>query len=143
MIEAAERSGSLITARFALEENREVMAVPGFPGDPRSRGANPLIQEGTTMVQSADGALKVLRTPQPEPMIRPVKVKRRATKALAPEPPMTSTAEAEAAVSDPKDRLLSALETAPVTVDELARECQLEASVAPAVLHRFGIRRFD
>ena len=134
VIEAAEKSGSLITARFALEENREVMAIPGFPGDPRSRGANRLIQEGATMVQSADDVLKVLHTPQPEPMVRPVKAKPRATKALTAEPPTTSTAEAEAAVPDPKDRLLSALGAAPVTVDELARECQLEASVAAAIL---------
>lgn len=134
VIEAAEKSGSLITARFALEENREVMAIPGFPGDPRSRGANRLIQEGATMVQSADDVLKVLHTPQPEPMVRSVKAKPRATKALTAEPPTTSTAEVEAAVSDPKDRLLSALGAAPVTVDELARECQLEASVAAAIL---------
>lgn len=86
------------------------------------------------MVQSADDVLKVLHTPQPEPAIRPVKSKRRTAATLAPEPSQTFTAEADAAISDPKDRLLAALGTAPVTVDELARECQLGASVAVAIL---------
>ena len=134
LIEAVEKSGSLITALFALEENREVMAIPGFPDDPRSRGGNRLIQDGATEVQSADDVLKVLHTPQLEPMVHPVKAKCRVTKALAPEPPTTLTAEAEAAVSDPKDRLLSALGSAPVTVDELARECQLEAMMPTVIL---------
>lgn len=134
VIEAAERSGSLITARFALEENREVMAVPGFHGDPRSRGANRLIQEGATMVQSDDDVLTVLHTPQPEPMIRPVKAKHQKTKTSTPHTPTPPTQDAESAISDPKDRLLSALGAAPVTVDEQARECQLEASAAAAIL---------
>ena len=86
------------------------------------------------MVQSADDVLKVPHTPHPEPVVHRIKAKCRVTKALAPEPPTTLTAEAEAAVFDPKDRLLSALGSAPVTVDELARECQLEASIAAVIL---------
>ncbi len=134
VIEAAKRSGSLITARFALEENREVMAIPGFPGDPRSRGANRLIQEGAAMVQSADDILQILHAPQPEPAIRQVKPKRQAKPAPTPEPRSKASPEADAGISDPKDRVLSALGAAPVTVDELARECQLRASAAAAIL---------
>lgn len=134
VIEAAEKSGSLITARFALEENREVLAVPGFPGDPRSRGANRLIQEGAHMIQSADDVLKALHTPQPEPAIRPVKPQLRKQTALRSSPVPETTPAAEADISDPRDRVLSALGAAPVTVDELARECELGASTAAAIL---------
>ena len=60
VIEAAERSGSLISARTAMEQNREVMAVPGSPLDPRSRGANRLIQQGAALVSSSDDILDVI-----------------------------------------------------------------------------------
>tara|TARA_R110000824_G_scaffold13280_9_gene57951 strand:- start:19740 stop:20858 length:1119 start_codon:yes stop_codon:yes gene_type:complete len=61
VIEAAPRSGSLITARLASEAGRQVMAVPGSPLDPRSRGCNLLIREGATLVQSAEDILELIR----------------------------------------------------------------------------------
>lgn len=60
VIEAAERSGSLITARFALEQGREVFAVPGSPMDPRCRGSNRLIRQGATLIQDADDVVEVI-----------------------------------------------------------------------------------
>ena len=61
VIEAAPRSGSLITARLAGEAGREVMAVPGHPSDPRAQGCNGLIREGAILIQSAADVLEQIR----------------------------------------------------------------------------------
>jgi DNA processing protein len=61
IVEAAKRSGSLITARFALEQGREVFAVPGSPLDPRAEGTNGLIKQGATPVTETADIISVLR----------------------------------------------------------------------------------
>ena len=61
VVEAAPRSGSLITARIAAEAGREVMAIPGSPLDPRAQGCNALIRDGATLVQNASEVLETIR----------------------------------------------------------------------------------
>jgi DNA processing protein len=61
IVEAAPRSGSLITARLANECGREVMAVPGSPLDPRAQGCNHLIREGATLIQSVEDIIEIIR----------------------------------------------------------------------------------
>jgi DNA processing protein len=61
VVEAAPRSGSLITARLAAEAGREVMAVPGSPLDPRARGCNQLIRDGATLIQDSDDVVEAIQ----------------------------------------------------------------------------------
>lgn len=71
LIEAAERSGSLISARTALEQNRDVMAVPGSPLDPRYAGTNRLLRDGAILVRNADDVLEVLAQPRQRGLFAP------------------------------------------------------------------------
>lgn len=64
LIEAASRSGSLITARYALDQGREVMAVPGAPEDPRAAGCNALIRDGAALIRNAEDVLELLVPPR-------------------------------------------------------------------------------
>jgi DNA processing protein len=65
VVEAAPRSGSLITARLAAEAGREVMAVPGSPLDPRAQGCNQLIRDGATLIQNSADVIEAVGPIQP------------------------------------------------------------------------------
>ncbi|MCB1885794.1 MAG: DNA-processing protein DprA [Geminicoccaceae bacterium] len=120
VVEAAERSGSLMTARLAADLGREVMAVPGSPKDPRHAGTNRLLREGAALVAGIDDLLAGLNPPLPSP--RPVRAA----------PPPFEPIQAPAAPPPPPDpsgvllaaRILAGLGAAPVAVDEVIRQCQ-------------------
>jgi DNA processing protein len=124
VVEAALRSGSLITARFALEQGREVFAVPGSPLDPRCRGSNDLIRRGAHLTETADDVLAEIEGHMAPRGLPP----RAGMSELAPPPP--GPAELASAMS----RLLERLSPTPVAVDELIRQCQLPPAVVSAVL---------
>jgi len=118
VVEAALRSGSLITARFAAEQGRDVFAVPGSPLDPRCRGTNALLRDGAGLCEDAGDILANL----PAPVDLPAESFPPATGAADPEP--------AAAVTDTtaRARLLTALGPAPVRVDALVRMLDLPAA---------------
>ena len=121
VVEAAPRSGSLITARCAAECGREVMAVPGSPLDPRAQGCNQLIREGATLVQSADDVLEAINPARIRPFRQPER------DYGLPQVPVEADDEARTIIVD----LLSG--TA-VPVDELVRQSGLPPSVVQTVL---------
>jgi DNA processing protein len=67
--EAAFQSGSMITAKYALEQGREIFVIPGHPSDPRSAGGHKLIQDGAHLLHTADDVLTILNTPKMLPIL--------------------------------------------------------------------------
>jgi len=129
VVEAAPRSGSLITARLAGEQGREVFAVPGSPLDPRAQGCNQLIRGGATLVQSADDIVEGLRAMTTKPLAdRQGTLFTPAQPVPAPEPAPAEALENARAV------ILECLSPTPTAVDELLRECQFSAAVVWTVL---------
>ncbi|SFE58316.1 DNA protecting protein DprA [Sulfitobacter brevis] len=132
VIEAAARSGSLITARDALDQGREVMAVPGHPLDARSSGCNMLIRDGAMLVRTARDVLEVIGTegethPQARAQSRGAAMPA-ATPTATPSPKPRSLA-------DLHKRILSLLGASPIAEDQLIRDLRAPAAeVAPALM---------
>ena len=116
VIEAAARSGSLITARFALDQGREAMATPGSPLDPRAEGCNELIRQGAALIRNADDVEEVLGGPRSLALHEPAAIFEHNIE-TAPDPDLAS-------------RAMSLLSVAPVEADRLARDL----TVTPATL---------
>jgi DNA processing protein len=119
VVEAALQSGSLITARLAGEQGREVMAVPGSPLDPRCRGANLLIRQGATLVEGAADVAEALSGAGGR--LHPVADRATDLSEMPsniPEPIETTT---KSSVSLVEERL----GPSPVAVDELLRQCHM------------------
>tara|TARA_R110002110_G_scaffold284986_2_gene499160 strand:- start:17470 stop:18591 length:1122 start_codon:yes stop_codon:yes gene_type:complete len=125
VVEAAQRSGSLITARLAGEQGRAVLAVPGSPLDPRSFGANHLIREGAILVRNAEDVFEAVR-PMATPATPPVETPSPQSRAPVLDLGSPST--------DSRETVISCLSPEPVAVDEIVRRCQLTAPVVRTIL---------
>ena len=120
VVEAELRSGSLITARLAAEQGREVLAVPGSPLDPRAKGTNDLIRQGAAICEGAEDVLRALeglaamREPEPDPFR-----------------PEDGASEADAAL---REQVAALLSPTPVSRDELVRATGATAAAVFAAL---------
>jgi DNA processing protein len=122
VVEAAKRSGSLITSRFALEQGREVFAVPGSPLDPRCEGTNDLIKQGATLVTQADDVATVLR-----PILG------QAIELAAEEPEPLAPLSSEPAGSE-RERIAGLLGPTPASIDDLVRLSGCTPAVVRVIL---------
>jgi DNA processing protein len=138
VIEAAQKSGSLITARLAGDYGREVFAVPGSPMDPRSYGTNQLIKDGAILTRSIDDILEAL----PDTVLRQEVI-----------PQVKTAAKEKASITSPDDnaiagpshpytktpvkqeeRILELLSPNPVHIDEIIRQSGINTSDAATIL---------
>ena len=125
VVEAAERSGSLITAHYALEQGREIFAVPGSPLDPRAKGGNRLIRDGAMLTENARDVLSVLT-----PILG---------RAFAEPPAEDYAAPQEEAAPDFDDAklrnaVMERLGPEAVEIDELVRQCGTSPQAVLSVL---------
>jgi DNA processing protein len=123
VVEAAEGSGSLITANYALEQGREIFAVPGSPLDPRAKGTNRLLRDGATLTESADDVLSGLRPILGHDFREPAR-----------DAPQPNAIAAEAEADAVRNKVEECLGPAPVEIDEIVRQCKTSPGAVLTVL---------
>jgi DNA processing protein len=121
VVEAAHRSGSLITARMAAEQGREVFAVPGSPLDPRAAGTNDLIKQGATLVTEAADVIHAVEPIMERPAAFPLREPD--GERPAPDPQ-----------GDERARITSLLGPSPVSIDDLIRMAGTSSAIVRTVL---------
>ncbi len=121
IIEAALRSGSLITARAAADQGRDVMAAPGSPLDPRARGSNALIKQGATLIEGAEDVIAALG--ESAPPLRPHSIG-----------PLFADGEAEPPPPGLPKKIAALLSPTPIHVNDLARLLEAPAGAVAAAL---------
>lgn len=126
VVEATQRSGSLITARMAGEQGRDVYAVPGSPLDPRAAGPNHLIREGATLVRNADDILEIMMDFSGNTLREAPTRQQNFT--------VFDGGQTEETPQNLQDIILSHLSFTPIFVDELIRACHVTVAQAQGVL---------
>jgi DNA processing protein len=121
VVEAAQRSGSLITARMANEQGREVFAVPGSPLDPRAAGANDLIKQGATLVTEAGDVIQAVAPIMERPIILPLREDD--DDQLSPDPNAGDRAQ-----------ITTLLGPSPISIDDLIRMSGAPPSIVRTIL---------
>jgi DNA processing protein len=129
VVEASMRSGSLITARLASEQGREVFAVPGFPGDPRGEGPNSLIQNGAKLIQKADDVLEELMTMSAKTIQQPTLFH-----GVNESPISFEEYEQDTPNEDSYQLILQNLNHTPTDIDIICRGCQIPPHQLQSVL---------
>ncbi|WP_312794337.1 DNA-processing protein DprA [Tianweitania sp.] len=131
VVEAAQRSGSLISARLAGEQGRLVFAVPGSPLDQRSGGSNGLLKDGATLVTEADDVIRAL-APLVGEQVQPPRSWRK--EALSDAAVAAIEVDAEQPDDDGRSRVLESLSPVPTDIDEIVRHTQLSTAQVQFVL---------
>lgn len=126
VVEAAIKSGSLITARFALEQGRDVFAVPGSPLDPRCHGPNQLIQQGAVLVQNTEDIIQALKKSHLMP--------NDAYNAKMHSLLETTTEDFQRQIHHIRPILLENLSFAPIQINELMRQCLCSPAIISTLL---------
>ena len=121
VVEAAHRSGSLITARMAAEQGREVFAVPGSPLDPRAAGTNDLIKQGATLTTEASDVINAVAPIMERPL------------AFGAREPDGEPLDFEAGASE-RARIIDLLGPSPISLDDLIRMSDASAAIVRSVL---------
>ncbi|MEI6985608.1 MAG: DNA-processing protein DprA [Rhodospirillaceae bacterium] len=135
VVEAAIKSGSLITARLAAEQGREVFAVPGSPLDPRCQGTNNLLRQGATLVQSSADVIQGLSDINRALLCEPG-----GSDLFATTDPRFNNGQLdngqldEAELARAREVIIESLGPSPVPIDELVRGCQFSAAIVHTVL---------
>lgn len=125
VIEAAERSGTLITARYATEQNREVMAAPGSPLDPRTKGCNRLIQQGAALIENTEDIINCLQNMTSPHLMEPDENY---------DPPEFDWNGAKAEIDKAKNKLTDLLSPTPTPRDEIIRQSGFNTAIVTAAL---------
>jgi len=124
VVEASPKSGSLITARFANENGRDIFAVPGSPLDARSRGCNQLIREGATMVENVSDILQGIARLRGMVM----------EETKVPDYAFAATLPSDKELDSAREAIVEKLGMTPVTVDELIEQCGISAATAMSIV---------
>ncbi len=130
IVEASIKSGSLITAKFALDQDREVFAVPGSPLDPRCKGTNSLIKQGANLCESIDDVMAVVNR-LPSIQVREREMAENDREGFAMEKPAAID---ESELNEARKIILSKLAYNAVAVDELLAQTQITPNLLSLIL---------